>query len=356
MDNIKFKSGGFPFETFTVDFLQNQTKMVQNLAALGGSDTYILSGVKTEGNNVTDGIIVYKGEILSFKGGVKSTSVTIIENIEEVEYNVDENEDGLRDKKEAYVKRHVEFGNNGVETFGFTLLQPFIKGLAGEIFKTFFKDVRLPYIGAIADIPEGWELCEVLSGHFPVIYDQTNLDYNEILKSGGTDEVTLTENQMPRHSHNGNTSEAGAHTHTGSADSAGSHTHTGTTQNGGSHKHTGSTYSAGSHKHNLSIGKHHRSFDGENASDHPYKTNAGIFVNLETNSAGSHSHTLNMNNAGEHNHGITTDSAGSHTHDVTVNEGGKHTHTVSTEQKGGNEAHENRPKFKVIALIKIKTE
>ncbi|MDB0601058.1 hypothetical protein PL373_07850 [Tenacibaculum maritimum] len=352
MDNLQFHTGGFPLEIPTLEFLQEQTKMVTMLSALGGSDTYILSGVITQGANVTDGYIVYKGEVLPFKGSAKQAKVTIIETQEKVIYKADDNGDGLGDEKLAYVKRIAKFGTNGVETFDFSILKPFIEGVGGQIFKTFFKDVRLPYIGAIEDIPVGWELCEVLSGYFPVIYDPNNPDYNVIGKTGGTNDVTLTEAQMPKHSHNGTTSEAGVHTHTGSADSAGSHAHAGATENGGSHKHTGSTYSAGSHKHNLSIGKHHRSFDGESASDHPYKTNAGIFVNLETNSAGSHSHTLNMTNAGEHNHSITTDSAGSHTHDVTVNEGGNHSHTVTTENKGGNQPHENRPLHKVIALIK----
>ncbi|MFL0104986.1 hypothetical protein [Tenacibaculum maritimum] len=352
MDDLQFHTGGFPLEIPTLEFLQEQTKMVAMLSALGGSDTYILSGVITEGANVTDGYIVYKGEVLPFKGNTKQSKVTIIETEEKVIYKADDNRDGLGDEKLAYVKRIAKFGTNGVETFDFSILKPFIEGVGGQIFKTFFKDVRLPYIGEIENIPIGWELCEVLSGHFPVVYDTHNPDYNEILKSGGANEVQLEEKHLAKHNHNGTTSEAGAHTHTGSANSAGSHYHTGTTQNGGSHKHTGSTNIAGSHKHKVSIGKHSRSFDGDNDVDHPYKTNAGIFVDLPTDSAGSHSHTLNMNNAGEHNHSITTNLAGSHTHDVTVNQGGNHSHNVTTENKGDNQPHENRPLYKVIALIK----
>ena len=49
MDNLQFHDGGFPLETNTLDFLQSQSQLVMNLAALGGTNTYILSGVKTEG-------------------------------------------------------------------------------------------------------------------------------------------------------------------------------------------------------------------------------------------------------------------------------------------------------------------
>lgn len=369
MNNLQFHTGGFPLETETLDFLQEQTKMVTALSALGGSDTYILSGVVTEGGNVTDGYIVYLGEVLPFTGGALQTNVTIIETQEEVIYQADDDGDGQGDSKIAYTRRMAKFGNDGVETFEFSLLKPFIEGIGGQIFKTFFKDVRLPYIGAIGDIPVGWELCEILSGHFPVIYDPDNPDYNTIGGTGGADEVTLTEAQMPIHSHNGSTKSAGSHNHTGNTSTNGAHTHTGSTNNAGSHKHTGSTYSGGSHSHSYRDGYFIEAFtspndvisgygsenvgdnfrgSGDTDSDNRYIW----YKNRSTNSGGSHSHTLNMGNAGEHNHSFTTNSQGGHNHSFSTSNNGSHNHSVTTQNKGGNSAHENRPKYKVIALIK----
>lgn len=98
----------------------------------------------------------------------------------------------------------------------------------------------------------------------------------------GVSSLTLTEGQMPRHSHAASSVSAGGHTHTvsGSAASAGSHTHgsipstvpgaggnlstqgggyTGTksedTGSAGAHTHTvsGTAASAGSHSHTISV-------------------------------------------------------------------------------------------------------
>lgn len=369
MNNLKFYPGGFPLETETLDFMQSQTKMVSSLAALGGSDTYILSGVKIEGANITDGVIVYKGEILPFKGGAVQTTVAIMEEVDNVVYNADDDGDGLGDSKPAYYKRYAVLGVGGLETFAFSLLKPFIHGVAHEMFTTFFKDVRLPYIGAIADIPKGWELCEVLSGHFPVVYDPSNPEYNQIGKTGGANKVTLTEAQMPKHSHAGKTNSTGEHSHTGNTNQSGGHTHTGSTNRTGAHSHTGNTNNAGSHNHKYKDGYNiqngvppHNSqtqysaeyignnFLGNAGSD--YNNNYIWTKDRTSNSSGSHVHSLNINAAGTHEHTLNVDTAGVHEHTLNVDEGGKHFHSVTTESKGSGQAHENRPLYKVFALIK----
>lgn len=350
MDNLQFHTGGFPLEKETLDFLQEQSKLVMALSALGGSDTYILSGVKIEGANVTDGIIVYDGEVIPFKGGTAGTQVSIYETTENVIYQEDADNDGAGDSKVAYSRREARFGTGGGVTFDFSDLKPFVEGIGGQIFKTFFKDVRLPYIGAIADIPTGWELCEILSGKFPVIYDSSNPDYDTIGAEGGADEVALTEAQMPQHNHNGNAAQAGDHSHTGTAASAGSHSHTGSTGSAGSHKHTGSTGSAGSHKHLMRFNQQgDDSGSGGSAND---MTVAGSAYNKYTDNAGSHTHSLNMNNAGSHTHSLSLSTEGAHQHSVTTDPAGGHAHSVTTENKGSGQAHENRPSYKVIALIK----
>ncbi|WP_299713678.1 hypothetical protein [uncultured Tenacibaculum sp.] len=364
MNKLELFDGGFPLATETLDFLQGQSHMAAGLTALGGSETYILSGAVTQGSNVTNGTIVYKGEILPFTGGPIQPNVTIIETKEEVTYQTDADGDGLGDEKSAYVRRRAEFGNSGVETFSFSELKPFIQGVANQMFTTFFKDVRLPYVGAIEDIPEGWELCEILSGHFPVIYDPTNPDYNLIGKTGGSNSKVLTQAQMPAHNHSGTTATAGNHAHTGNTSSAGSHNHSGTTSSAGNHTHSGSTNTTGSHRHrfqngyfaeigtggidgNIPIGNG-RAGSGDTDRDNRYIW----YINDDTFYSGSHNHTVSINSNGSHTHNFSTTTNGNHTHSINTNITGNHYHSFTTQSKGGNQAFDNRPRYKVIALIK----
>ncbi len=133
-----------------------------------------------------------------------------------------------------------------------------------------YVDTRLPqglismWSGSLTNIPTGWALCDGvngtpdLSGKFVVGYNKTNGDYNQIGKTGGLEQVTLTQGQMPAHHHSGNTNAAGSHNHsftgakkkgdgtgTGSSNdyygaltrttaSAGNHTHSFTTKTTGS--------------------------------------------------------------------------------------------------------------------------
>lgn len=61
--------------------------------------------------------------------------------------------------------------------------------------------------GAANQIPDGWRLCNGqnstpnLSGRFIVGYDSGNAAYNVVGNTGGQETVTLTEAQMPTHSH-----------------------------------------------------------------------------------------------------------------------------------------------------------
>ncbi len=352
MNRLDLFDGGFPLSTETLDFLQGQSQMAATLTALGGSDTYILSGVAIQGSNATDGMIVYQGEVLPFKGGAIQPQVTIIETKEEVTYLADDDGDGLGDSKSAYVRRYAEFGNSGTVSFAFSQLKPFIHGVAHEMFTTFFKDIRLPYVGAIEDIPEGWELCEILSGSFPVIYDASNPDYNQILKQGGANSVTLTEAQIPSHNHSGTTSTIGGHTHTGDTSTTGSHTHTGGTTSGGSHTHGGRTTTNGAHTHGVPNDDHETPRNVDYSTDEWGGHTGGIDRYVSTTSAGSHSHTFTTYSAGSHTHSFTTNSGGSHKHSFRTDGAGSHSHTFTTQSKGGGQAHENRPFYKVIALIK----
>lgn len=78
--------------------------------------------------------------------------------------------------------------------------------------------------GSIDSIPPGWALCDGRNGT-PDLRDKfivgAGLNY-QVGEQGGAAQVTLTVEQLPPHSHQGTTSEAGAHTHTysGSTDRA----------------------------------------------------------------------------------------------------------------------------------------
>lgn len=147
--------------------------------------------------------------------------------------------------------------------------------------------VIVMWSGSVASIPSGWYICDGtngtpnLTGRFVVHADADSGGTYAPGDTGGADDVTLTEAQMP------------AHTHTASTNSAGSHSHT---------------------------------------------VNGLITTGALSNNADRdrfYSDTQLVGNKG----GIGTNTAGAHTHTVTV---------AST---GGGGSHENRPPYYALAYI-----
>ncbi|WP_136464956.1 hypothetical protein [Flagellimonas onchidii] len=303
MDRVELYSGGFPVTTTTFDFLQDAYgKEIKALTALGG-DTFILEGVQVAGGNVTKGSIVHNGEYLPFVGGAFNGTVGIFENVQEVAYNEDTDNDGNLDNKRAYVQRYAKCGTGGLESFGFDLLKRFtpLTGLSMPV------GMITMWSGAISDIPKGWALCDGSNGT-PNLRDRFLVGAGgeyAVGQLGGKKEVTLTEAQMPKHSHKGSTEGAG------------------------SHRHTGRTHSAGSHTHNVPNNTRESAKDVDNSSDE-WGGHKNVNQYVKTNAAGSHIHTLNI--------------------DIAAN----HTHAVNTLDKGGGQAHENRPPYYALALIMFK--
>lgn len=132
------------------------------------------------------------------------------------------------------------------------------------------------WAGLVANIPVGWALCNGTNGT-PNLTDRfvmgavTDATIN---KTGGQNEVTLTEAQMPAHNH------------------------------------TGSAVAAGLHSHRMS--------GGTSSSTYPF-----------ARAGGSNGDILGPN----------TDTAGSHTHTLTIND------------NGSGQAHENRPAYYTLAFI-----
>lgn len=307
MNNIVVEGGGFPTTSNTLRFFDHMIKEIHKITALGGVD-YIASGVVVTNNVATDGVIVFNGEILPFTGGSVQNKVVIRENIQNQAYLKDENNDGQGDIIATYFTRYAEFLPNGQTTtdvnFEFVGLQR-IKPLTELTRRVTPKKAALPFWGALNEIPEGWQLCDGTSGTpdlrglFIVGYNPAETDYNAIGKQGGQKEVTLNENQMPSHNHNGTTFNAGAHTHSGATSYDGAH----------SHRVTADSDFGGVHT-TLGLG-------GGNSND----------KNIYTNSTGAHSHSLNISQSGNHIHSFTTNN------------------------KGSDQAHENRPPYYVMAYI-----
>lgn len=190
--------------------------------------------------------------------------------------------------------------------------------------------------GTVASIPTGWVICDGLNstpnltGLFVVHADaDTGGTYN-VGDTGGSNTVTLTESEIPGHTHtiSGNTSTTGAHTHTLS----------GNTGNSGNHTHNGSTSNTGSHSHNVTtINANGSGFIG-----------GGGQVNNSASSVGTSS-------AGSHSHNFTTAAGGDHSHSLSGNaaSAGDHSHTLSATaaSTGGGSAHENRPPYYALAYI-----
>lgn len=172
------------------------------------------------------------------------------------------------------------------------------------------------------------------------------------MTSGST---TLTEQQIPAHSHTATSSSAGSHTHTSTTQSNGSHTHTSTTGSYGNHTHTATTQNTGAHTHTLttnSTGGHTHTATTQTAGSHSHNVQTAPFTwnpsgtqamnsygtsgNYTTAAAGDHSHTLTTNNQGDHTHTATTGSYGNHTHTLTTQNTGAHTHTLTTDSQGAH--------------------
>ncbi|WP_055394730.1 phage baseplate protein [Flagellimonas eckloniae] len=264
MDKFIAQGDGFPGDNEFLMLIQSMIGTVAQLASVGG-ENYILKGCVDTAGVVSDGWMVLNGEIVRFIGGPVGAEVTIIETIEQATYLEDVSPvDGQGDSKDTYFTRTAQFGNTGEATMDWADLKRLETILELQSAKMPIGGIIM-WAGAIADIPDGWALCDGsngtpdLSGRFIVGYDSGDDDY-DIGDTGGEKEHTLTESEMPAHNHDGSTNSAGSHSHnatvyrtngsnttqsgiggatdldtprTGTTNSAGAHTHSITTNNKG---------------------------------------------------------------------------------------------------------------------------
>lgn len=166
-------------------------------------------------------------------------------------------------------------------------------------------------------------------------------DY-EVGDTGGTEEETLTEAQIPEHDHGG-LAEAGEHSH--DVTSAGGHTHDYTTSTNGAHSHSASVGTAGSHTHDVDFPRNNSFGPGNQIM--VGLTNVVDEQSFISSSNGNHSHSFTSSSAGSHSHSTTTSTTGDHTHDISPD--GLHSHAVTVE--GGGEPHNNIPPYLALNVF-----
>lgn len=156
------------------------------------------------------------------------------------------------------------------------------------------------------------------SGRVPVGVNTSDTNFSTVEKTGGSSTVTLTEAQMPSHTH----------TFTGSAVTSGNqsalHTHSINITSGKQsanhvHEYSATTSSNGAHTHSYGTSK--SGSLAANGTNHGTAHNASGY---NTSSNGAHTHTISGTTAGisaNHSHVVNgtsgTDSA-NHTHSVTA--------------------------------------
>lgn len=206
---------GFPGTNKTLRFIQDAFKEpLGALAQLAGEKT-IITGVvvdNTDPSNVTvsDGYIVYNGEIIPFVGGVFANTVTIFEQFENVDYNTDANDDTILDSLPAYRTIYAKCGTGGIDIFNFSQLIRLKK-----LYELHPVGSIIMWAGAIGDIPAGWKLCDGQNGT-PNLIDRFIVgaggSYN-VGATGGTNNVSIAQQNLPNYTMSGTSSNNGSHSH-----------------------------------------------------------------------------------------------------------------------------------------------
>lgn len=292
------QTGGFPMATDTLDFMQSCWSAANALGYISGNSV-ILQGCVEVSGNVSAGWLFFNGEIFRFEGGALGTYIRMIETPITRIF-----QDGI--EKVVYIERKAVFGSPGIPWSVFQRpksnydLTVNLQQITPKVVPV---GAIMMWAGSIGSIPTGWKLCDGSNGtpdlrsRFIVGYNDADSDYNAIGKTGGAKTVTLTEGQMPKHSHD--------------AASAGGHSHT-----------------------------------------YPdsYYIETGSELNGKTKVPGTSQESLPGSYAGSAGTDVNNNAILYRTRNTSSSP--NHTHTIS--EKGNNEAHENRPPYYTLAFIQFK--
>ena len=184
-----------------------------------------------------------------------------------------------------------------------------------------------------------------LRGKAAVGLDVSQTEFDSVGKTGGNKTVTLNVEQIPSHSHTGNTSNTGAHTHSGSTSNTGAHSHSGATAGAGAA--SINSESAGAHSHGYdrtTVGSL-----GGRATGNLNSVSTLSITGSSTTNTGAHTHTIN--NVGNHAHNFDTSNTGNHSHNFSTNSDGAHSHSFTTDPSGSSTAHNNLQPYLVLEYI-----
>lgn len=173
--------------------------------------------------------------------------------------------------------------------------------------------------GSLATIPAGWGLCDGTSGR-PDLRNRFIVGAGSgyaIGVTGGADVVTLTESNLP------------AHTHTVSASGT-----VGNTDLTHSHTFTGSSGTAGAHSHTFRLAADIGDGATLQATSEALTGIPNDFPTYTTSSHAGHVHAIS---------GTIANALGNHNHAVTV--------SAVIGSTGSGTAHENRPPYYALAFI-----
>lgn len=208
MDIIKLFADGFPLTIERLQFLQNTyAKAFSQLSKVAGTGNLIIDGVEITGDNVSSGVIILDGEVLEFEGGTYNDRVAIFETVNDVPYNIDDDNDGNLDLKVADVVRTARCASTGgIEPFDFSTLQR-VSSLLNMMPKVGDVKMIARDFDPLVDI--GWNLLP-MGDTFPM-GASNDVAVNTL---GGENEVTLTKAELPNYSMTGSTNSGGSHSHT----------------------------------------------------------------------------------------------------------------------------------------------
>jgi microcystin-dependent protein len=200
----------YPLSVESLDFIQQQIRLVHDLANLAGGN-FIIQGCNVSGAQTSAGTVIINGEVLPFLAGVTLSKIRIRETVENItaQYVTYTN---------ARVKRWVEFGENAdnVDTY---LWSDFIRIKTNaqlELEKATHEEVAalqnlimpsgaiIMWKGSIQTIPAGWALCDGENGT-PDLLDRFVIAAGQaytVDQTGGTTQKSLQASNIPSHTHN----------------------------------------------------------------------------------------------------------------------------------------------------------
>ena len=247
-----FTDGGqrtqFPVDVETLAALQNNAALMSVLGNMVGADKVILCGCDSSPRR--EGYVWIRsarspktGEVLHYGGGSLTSCYIRSEDTGEMRvdnvpydklYTTRSLVDGVSPDGETYLWSDFVRIDDVTDSLTLTQLLERIKDGENEVAAlknnaqyTFVRGMIMIWSGSVATIPEGWALCDGsthtidgvqvrtpnLCHKFVRGVQQVAEDAYDVDATGGADMVTLTEYQIPSHTHTATCEETGEHCH-----------------------------------------------------------------------------------------------------------------------------------------------